>query len=98
MPRADRAHGHRLCLGLADDPAHLLDAARAVYPHRIDPLVAQVVLPGLANLVLLGHTHHGPRSASRCATPRSASAAIVFDGLTPSAVGTIDPSSTYSPS
>ena len=36
-----------------------------------------------------------PRPAARA--PRSASAAIVFDGLTPSAVGTIEPSSTCRP-
>ena len=59
-----------------------IDPLRIYAPRTIE----QVVRQRLAG--------HGDRSASRCSTPRSASAAIVLDGLTPIAVGTIEPSRT----
>src|SRR5207248_8990704 len=98
MARADRADGHPGPLRLAHDLRDLVDRLRSVDPQRIDGLVAEMVPPGGAGLVREVSGHHDPRSTRSRSTPRSASAAIVFEGLTPRAVGTIEPSRTYSPS
>src|SRR2546425_7978261 len=89
-PGVARPNGPNLCplaLGALDDIDQILQRARGDDLAGMATLVARVVSPRDAQA-----------SASlKRAAPRSASAAIVFDGLTPSAVRAMEPSSTYSP-
>ena len=81
---ADAAHGGALALGAPHERDELLERPRVRRSRAGGSSGCRCGSPGRS----------GERPRPTGALPRSASAAIVFEGLTPSAVGTIEPSST----
>src|SRR5207249_2599552 len=50
VPRPDRAYGAARPLGLPHERDDVVERLRGVQPQRLDRLIAEVVLPGLAVL------------------------------------------------